>query len=115
MNLSPLWVEALSAEGFEAVHWSTVGDPGAPDLDIMDWARNEDHVVFTHDLDFSRLLALTQSTGPSVLQLRSQSVLPDRAGPLVFAALRQHGEVLVRGSLVVIDASASRVRILPIR
>lgn len=45
MNLSPLWVEAFNAEGFEAVHWSTFGDPGAPDLDIMQWAPNEDHVV----------------------------------------------------------------------
>jgi predicted nuclease of predicted toxin-antitoxin system len=115
MNLSPLWVEAFSAEYFEAIHWSTVGDPGALDVDIMEWARSGDYVVFTHDLDFTRLLALTQAEGPSVLQLRSQSVLPDRAGPLVFAALRQHGELLERGALVVIDAATSRARILPIR
>ena len=27
MNLSPSWVEALRVMGFEAVHWSNVGDP----------------------------------------------------------------------------------------
>ena len=31
MNLSPLWVPFLGAHGFGAVHWSTVGDPRAPD------------------------------------------------------------------------------------
>lgn len=115
MNLSPLWIEALEEEGFEAKHWSEVGDPGAADRIIMEWARMEGHVVFTHDLDFSRLLALTRSEGPSVVQLRSQSVLPESAGPLVFAALRQHSELLERGALVVIDAASSRARILPLK
>lgn len=31
MNLSPAWVEFLEGEGFEAVHWSLVGEPNAPD------------------------------------------------------------------------------------
>jgi predicted nuclease of predicted toxin-antitoxin system len=57
MNLSPLWVAAFEAQGFEATHWSQVGDPGAPDEQILGWARRERYVVFTHDLDFSRLLA----------------------------------------------------------
>lgn len=115
MNLSPLWVEAFEERGFEAIHWSQVGDPGAPDHEIMEWARKRRYLVFTHDLDFSQLLALTQAKGPSVVQLRSQSVLPDRAGPLVFAALHQHAELLEQGALVVIDTATSRARILPIR
>ncbi len=88
MHLSPLWVEALDSQGFEATHWSWVGNPGAPDRGILEWARKEGYVVFTHDLDFSRLLALTQAEGPSVVQLRSQSVLPGEAGPLILAALQ---------------------------
>ena len=115
MNLSPLWVKAFEEGGFESIHWSQVGDPRAPDHEIMEWARKERCIVFTHDLDFSQLLALTQAKGPSVVQLRSQSVLPDRAGSLVFAALRQHAELLEQGALIVIDAATSRARILPIR
>jgi predicted nuclease of predicted toxin-antitoxin system len=114
VNPSPLWVEAFGAADFEAVHWSTIGDPGAPDVDLMEWARNEGYIVFTHDLDLSRLLGLTQAEGPGVLQLRSQSVLPEKAGPLIFAALRQYGGLFERGALVVIDAATSRARILPI-
>ena len=89
LNLSPLWVAAFEARGYEAAHWSRIGDPGAPDRDILEWARSEGYVVFTHDLDFSRLLALTQAEVPSVVQLRSQSVLPDEIGTLVFATLRR--------------------------
>ena len=57
MNLPPGWVRFLREEGFEALHWSTAGDPKATDAAIMEWARRAGHVVFTHDLDFSALLA----------------------------------------------------------
>ncbi len=38
MNLSPEWAPTLQKRGWEAVHWSDVGDPRASDKDIMDWA-----------------------------------------------------------------------------
>ena len=46
MNLSPDWVTVLTNHGITAVHWSTVGDPRAPDDLIMDWARANGYVVF---------------------------------------------------------------------
>ncbi len=57
LNLSPDWLPLLRERGFEAVHWSEVGDGRAPDAEIMRWAREHEHVVFTHDLDFGILLA----------------------------------------------------------
>jgi predicted nuclease of predicted toxin-antitoxin system len=72
------------------------------------------YVVFTHDLDFGTMLALTHATGPSVLQVRGQDVLPEDMGLLVVAALRQHGAALTAGSLVVVDQKKSRVRVLPL-
>lgn len=114
MNLSPDWVNELSKHGWTSVHWSTVGDRRATDREIMDWARTNAHVVFTHDLDFGTMLALTHAGGPSVIQVRGQNVLPDHMGLIVAAALKQHGTDLASGALVVVDASKSRVRILPI-
>jgi hypothetical protein len=64
MNLSPDWVDELSKHGWAAAHWSAIGDPRATDREIMDWARVNSHVVFTHDLDFGTMLALTHATGP---------------------------------------------------
>ncbi len=59
MNLSPDWVPFLHEHGLEAVHWSAVGAHTAPDSEIMQWARDNIRVVFTHDLDFGILLAHT--------------------------------------------------------
>lgn len=59
MNLSPAWIEFFESSGYHAIHWSSVGDPRAPDYVIMDWARANDYVVFTHDLDFGAILAAT--------------------------------------------------------
>lgn len=80
MNLPPAWVRFLQEEGFAALHWSTVGDSKATDATTMEWARRAGHVVVTHDLDFSALLAATEATGPSVIQVRTQDVLPDAIG-----------------------------------
>jgi predicted nuclease of predicted toxin-antitoxin system len=35
MNLSPGSIPVFESEGFEAVHWSKVGDPGTTDKMIM--------------------------------------------------------------------------------
>jgi predicted nuclease of predicted toxin-antitoxin system len=114
MNLSPEWVAELARHGWSAVHWRTVGDPRAEDAAIMEWSRVNRYVVFTHDLDFGTALALTHATGPSVLQVRGQNVLPEHMGPLVVAALRQHESALEAGALVVVEESRSRVRVLPL-
>jgi predicted nuclease of predicted toxin-antitoxin system len=52
VNLSPAWVAAFASHGIEAVHWTTIGDPRAPDEAIMQYGREHGYVVFTHDLDF---------------------------------------------------------------
>lgn len=114
MNLSPDWVPFLLSADWEAKHWSAIGDPEATDAVIMDWAAANGYIVFTHDLDFGTLLALTHKTGPSVLQMRGQDVLPDRIGNIVIAALKQHEFDLQNGALVVVEESKNRVRILPI-
>src|SRR5262249_34474205 len=114
MNLSPDWAPYLAAQGWQAVHWSTVGDPKATDRTLMDWALANRYVVFTHDLDFGTLLALTHAAGPSVFQVRAQNILPDHLGPIVIAALQQHDADLATGAIVVVDETRSRVRVLPI-
>jgi predicted nuclease of predicted toxin-antitoxin system len=115
MNLSPEWIPTLNDAGFEAIHWSSVGNPRAQDVEILEWARRNNWIVFTNDLDFGHILALTQADGPSVLQARAQDLLPENLGEVVVAALRQNREALEAGALIVVDESSLRVRILPIR
>jgi predicted nuclease of predicted toxin-antitoxin system len=115
MNLSPEWVRVLTDDGHDAIHWSTVGNVRAVDAEIMAWARQERRVVFTHDLDFGTILALTQKAGPSVIQVRTQDVTPAAIGAMVLGALRQFEDVLETGAIVVLDETRLRVRILPLK
>jgi predicted nuclease of predicted toxin-antitoxin system len=70
------WVDRLNAAGLPAVHWSRVGRMDAADIEIMAYAAKHDYVVLTHDLDFSAILAATQGTKPSVVQIRSDNLSP---------------------------------------
>jgi len=114
MNLSPQWVEVFKRNGWEAAHWSSIGDPDAPDRVIMEWARRNNHVVFTHDLDFGTVLALTHDEGPSVIQVRAKDVFPSHLEELMTRVLRQYEAQLRSGALVVVDEGSARIRILPI-
>ena len=114
MNLSPEWVSVLTTAGWPAVHWSAVGDPRATDVTIMAWAVAQCRAIFTHDLDFGTALALTHAGAPSVIQMRSQRVLPEHMGPVVLGALKQYEAELTAGALVVVEPSKSRVRVLPL-
>lgn len=115
MNLSPRWVPFLEAEGHEVTHWSTVGASTAPDAEIMEWARNNNAVVFTHDLDFSALLFLTKAMAPSVIQLRSEDVRPQSVGKMLLTALRKAEEDIKQGALVTVDPRKNRIRLLPLK
>lgn len=115
MNLSPDWVAAFEKYNISAIHWSTVGDPRERDSVIMEWARTNGYIVFTHDLDFGSLLAATGADTPSVIQVRTQDVLPNSIEQIVISALSQFEPLLETGALVTVDQAQSRVRILPIR
>jgi predicted nuclease of predicted toxin-antitoxin system len=115
MNLSPDWVTVLEKHGWQATHWSSVGDPRAPDREIMTWAQTNLYTVFTHDLDFGMLLAVTRAEGPSVIQVRAQDVTPTHLENLVVSVLKEYGSLLEIGALIVADESKSRARILPLR
>ncbi len=114
MNLSPRWVEALRAAGHEAVHWSAVGQWTASDRDIMRFARDNDFVVLTHDLDFGDILAATGGAKPSVVQIRASGLGVARIGAQVIGGLALCAEELIAGALVTIDASRTRIRLLPL-
>lgn len=114
MNLSPTWVENLTREGWEAAHWSSLGDPRCTDAEIMHFAKDHNWVVFTHDLDFGALLAHTRAGKPSVLQVRARDVTPGRLAALVNRVLRQFSSQLEAGALVSVDEAGQRVRLLPL-
>jgi predicted nuclease of predicted toxin-antitoxin system len=115
MNLSPLWAAALAQEGFEAVHWPTVGAAPAKDAEIMEYAVRHGCVVLTHDLDFSAILAATRTIRPSVVQIRAGDPSFEAIGKAVVSGLRQFEAELADGALITVDPKRVRARVLPLR
>ncbi|MEJ5378546.1 MAG: DUF5615 family PIN-like protein [bacterium] len=114
MNLSPKWVTLFEEHGLVACHWSALGDPRASDSTVMKWALANGYIVFTHDLDFGSALAVTQASGPSVIQVRAQDTSPEHLGALVIQVLDQYASFLDEGALIVVDEERLRARILPL-
>ena len=114
MNLSPRWIEWLTQARFEAVHWSSLGQHNALDVEIMAYAARHDYVVLTNDLDFSAILAVTHRQKPSVVQIRSDNLSPEAIGPQVATALAQLQSAIEEGALVNIEPLRTRVRLLPL-
>lgn len=115
MNLSPAFVGALSAAGFQVAHWADLGDPAADDIEIFTYARANDFIVITHDLDFSAILAATNDSKPSVLQIRAVNLAPDHVTSLIVAGLRQCAAEITSGAVLTIDTERRRLRLLPLR
>ena len=114
MNLSPSWVGYLVERGYSTVYWADVGDIGAPDLEIVEYARNNDCVILTNDLDFGTILSITKGSKPSVVQIRANDVRPDVIGEKVVLALTQAEKALDAGALVTVLPSRSKIKILPL-
>jgi predicted nuclease of predicted toxin-antitoxin system len=115
MNLSPAWVSVLEEAGYTASHWSTIGSLNAPDREVLLWAKANGYVMFTHDLDFGAILAVTEAEGPSVIQIRTQDISPEHAKHLLLNIPNKFAENLLQGALISVDEEKSRVRLLPLR
>jgi predicted nuclease of predicted toxin-antitoxin system len=115
MNLAPRWTEALTAGGHTAVHWSALGPVSATDSAICQYAREQDFVLVTNDLDFPRILAHTKAAKPSVILLRGEPLVPELRCEAVLGAIRDCAAELDAGAILSIDWSdRPRARLLPL-
>ena len=114
MNIPLKYSTLLEKKGVEYLRWSDVGSPNAPDEEIMAYARDNDLVVLTYDLDFSTILSTTQELKPSVVQIRISLMNADRAVDLIASAIRQNTVELGKGAILSIDLNRARLRLLPL-
>jgi predicted nuclease of predicted toxin-antitoxin system len=115
MNISPLTVAALAAEGMDIVRVSSLLPVNASDESILGLAREQGRVVVTQDMDFSALLALGGHGEPSLVTLRLLNTDPAVVTERLRQVLPQVAAALCRGCAVTIEDHAVRVRQLPIR
>lgn len=80
----------------------------------MRFARDNEFIVLTHDLDFGDILAATGGAKPSVVQIRASGLGVERIGQQLISALALCAEELDAGALVTVDAIRTRVHLLPL-
>lgn len=115
VHISPKTVADLQKQGYEIMRSSEFLTANAPDINILEFARTENWVVLTQDLDFSMLVALSRYSQPSLITLRLSSAKPDTVTKKLLDVLPQIEEALQEGSAITIQDESIRVRKLPVR
>ncbi len=114
MNISPKTVEALRQKGWDIVRVSKLLPVNTTDAEVLDFARHEERVVVTQDLDFSTLLALGGHDRPSLVTLRLSISDPETVTRRVLEVLPRIEQMLQEGCAVTVEEVSVRVRKLPI-
>lgn len=114
MNISPKTVEVLHKTGWDIIRVSQVLPVNATDNKILDYARQENRIVITQDLDFSALIALSGFKKPSLITLRLSSSDPELVTQRLLKVIPQFEEILQKGYAVTIEDTSVRIHKLPI-
>jgi predicted nuclease of predicted toxin-antitoxin system len=114
MNLPPILAKMLCGEGFDAQHWHVIGAQNAPDTELLFYARHNDAILLTCDLDFTALMFATNARKPSIIQVRVQGGNTHELAILLTKMLNNFREELEKGAILTLDPRRARVRLLPL-
>ncbi len=114
VNVSAQVVRRLQARGVDIVRVTELLDPRSPDVEIVAHARRLGAAVVTHDQDLTAILAVSRATGPSLINLRTSSVVVEFLAACIEAAIADARQDLLRGAIITVDDGGIRIRLLPI-
>lgn len=114
MNISPITVEQLRQQGLNIIRVSEIMKSNSKDKEILAYARDNNKVLITQDLDFSMLLAVGGYTKPSVINLRLEKADPDYVTTRITEVVTGMEKELAEGVVVSVDETSVRYRNLPI-
>lgn len=92
--------EQLRSGSVSCIHVGEIGLSTATDVEILDWARVHGAIVVTLDADFHTILAVQNSSGPSVIRLRLQGLNGVAVARLVRQILEQYEAELEVGCMI---------------
>jgi predicted nuclease of predicted toxin-antitoxin system len=113
MGLARSTAQYLRACGHNAVHLREQALQRLPDTEIVAKAVAEDRIVLTHDLDFGRIVALSQARAPSVVTFRLDDMRAGEVNRQLDEIIARFAADLERGALISVSDQGIRVRHLP--
>jgi predicted nuclease of predicted toxin-antitoxin system len=114
MGISLRTVDWLRDRGHDVVHLRDEGLQRLPDDEILEKARLENRILLTVDLDFAQLLAIAQSSLPSVILFRLGNENYDQIDGCLEIILETCAEDLQSGAMISVNTKGFRIRVLPI-
>jgi len=114
MGLSVGVVRHLLEQGHDALHLRDQQLQRIDDNAIVSKACLEERVILTHDLDFSRIVALSGSRVPSVITFRLTDMRPGSVITVLDQALRTLSVEIDKGAMITASDRSIRVRRLPV-
>ena len=114
MPLSAGLSQWLASQGHDAIHASEVGLFRAADTAIIAYARSDDRIILTADLDYPHLLALSAADRPAVILFRGGDWSTAQAIDRLQVVLGVIPANELASSLVVVERTRIRRRTLPL-
>ena len=114
MPVSASLMDILQAHGHEGIHAQDIGLDRAPDRDLLAFARRENRIIITADLDFPRILALTSAEGPGLILFRGGNYSDAEMRDLLERVLTQVPSEVLEISVCVVDKERIRFTRLPL-
>lgn len=113
-NMALSYAKTLRSLAYKAVHVSEVGLTSTDDDDIVVYAHEKDYTIITFDLDFTRIVALSQKPFPSIITFRVGEINVSEFEELIRIYLPDLINDIVKGALITIDSQGVRIKKLPI-
>ena len=110
MNISPLTVEELRKKGWNIVRVSETMSVKTKDIEILIFAKKNNKVLISQDLDFSMLLAVGGYKKPSVINLRLNNTKPNFITMRIIEIVYEMEKELQEGIVVSVDETSARFR-----
>jgi predicted nuclease of predicted toxin-antitoxin system len=114
MGVAQRIVRWLRNEGHDAVHLREERLHRLPNGAIFEKAYAESRVILTFDLDFGEIIALSGGKPVSVILFRLHNTRAAHVMERLKKVLKDSGDDLEKGAIVVVEESRHRTRRLPI-
>jgi predicted nuclease of predicted toxin-antitoxin system len=114
-NMPPSFCNVLQELGYEAIHVYDVSLNQTPDNEIVTFANQNNYIIVTNDLDFSRIIAVGNLIMPSVITFRMPKLNRTIFSSIIELNLDDLKSALLEGALITIDDKKIRIQNLPVR